>query len=156
MVNGTSSQQESTSGPLPGGFTRRAGAKALVTSGTHVLLVRERHVDGSSFWTLPGGGVCAHESPTEGLRRELVEELRCQSRVTDPVSTFWYVHESLEETVSVYTVFECSLLSEPVPNHDEGVFESRWVDPESPPPGTLPQVQYVCENAVGTQMVADN
>ncbi|MDS0281814.1 NUDIX hydrolase [Haloarcula onubensis] len=148
MVNGSASRQESTGELLTGRFEPRSGAKALVTSGHAVLLVRERHSDGTPFWTLPGGGVCAHENPVEGLRRELVEELGCRSRVDDPVSTFWYAHDSHEATVSMYTVFECSLLSEPVPNHGEGVFEARWVEPDSLPPATLPQVRYLCQAAV--------
>lgn len=134
--------------PLPGRFTRRTGAKALLTSDRRVLLVRERHDDGTSFWTLPGGGIDTDETPREGLRRELVEELRCRSRIGAPVSTFWYAHESLPETVSRYMVFECSLLSAPEPNSSEGVVESRWVDPRTPPTGTLPQVRHICRHAV--------
>jgi len=146
MANRSSPRQESSPAPVAGRFRRRTGAKALVTNAGAVLLVRERHADGTPFWTLPGGGVDAHESAAAGLRRELVEELRCRVRVSEPVTRFWYVHHSCEETVSVYTVFDCDLLSTPTPNPGEGVFEHRWVDPTDPPTGTLPQVQYVCEN----------
>jgi 8-oxo-dGTP diphosphatase len=156
MMNGSASRGDATSETLTGLFEPRTGAKALVTSDRAVLLVRERHGDGSPFWTLPGGGVCAHETPSEGLRRELVEELRCRAQVEDPVSTFWYAHDSVDETVSVYTVFECSLLSEPVPNPGEGVFESRWAHPESLPPATLPQVRYLCQSAVESPTAADD
>jgi len=34
----------------------REGAKALAVRNGHVLLIKERHTDGSVFWTLPGGG----------------------------------------------------------------------------------------------------
>jgi len=155
MVNGSASHQETTSDALTGRFEPRTGAKALVTGDRAVLLVRERHGDGSSFWTLPGGGVCAHETPAEGLRRELVEELDCRAQIDGRVSTFWYAHDSFDETVSVYTVFDCSLLSAPAPNPDEGVFESRWADPEDLPPATLPQVRYLCERAAGGAMADD-
>ena len=148
MVNGSTSRQAAAAETLTGQFDPRTGAKALVTSDRAVLLVRERHADGSPFWTLPGGGVAAHETPAEGLRRELAEELHCRARVADPVTTFWYAHDSHTAEVSAYTVFDCALLSEPVPNPGEGVFESRWVEPDSVPAATLPQVRYVCERAV--------
>ena len=155
MVNGSASRQESSGEMLTGRFEPRTGAKALVTSGRAVLLVKERHSDGTPFWTLPGGGVCSHETPTEGLRRELVEELSCRARVSDEVSTFWYAHDSHAATVSMYTVFECSLLSEPTPNPDEGVFEAQWAEPDSLPPATLPQVRYLCANAVDAATAGD-
>lgn len=148
MVNGSASRQ--TAETVAGRFRPRSGAKALATSDCAVLLVRERHSDGTPFWTLPGGGVCAHETPTEGLRRELAEELDCRARIDDPVSTFWYAHDSLDASVSVYTVFDCSLLTEPEPDPAEGIFEARWAEPDALPPATLPQVRYLCANAVGS------
>lgn len=150
MVNGFASRRESPGEALTDGFEPRTGAKAFVTSDCAVLLVKECHSDGTPFWTLPGGGVCAHETPMEGLRRELVEELDCRAYVSDPVSTFWYAHDSLDASLSMYTVFDCSLLSEPAPNPEEGVFEARWAEPDSLPPATLPQVRYLCQAAGGS------
>jgi|GEM_PF-1712471 8-oxo-dGTP diphosphatase len=155
MVNGFASRQEATTETLTGRFEPRSGAKALVTSDRAVLLVRERHSDGTPFWTLPGGGVCDHEAPTAGLRRELAEELGCRARIDDPVSTFWYAHDSLAASVSVYTVFDCDLLTEPVPNPREGVFEAQWVAPGELPPATLPQVRYLCQGRVGAAPADD-
>ena len=153
MVNGSASRQAAEASA--GRFEPRSGAKALVTSGRSVLVVQERHADGSPFWTLPGGGVRDHECPTEGLRRELAEELDCRARIDDPVSRFWYAHDTLAATVSVYTVFDCSLLTEPAPNHDEGVFDARWAEPDDLPPATLPQVRYLCQDAVGPPTSSD-
>ncbi len=155
MVNGSTSRQESASEKLTGRFEPRTGAKALVTSDRAVLLVKEHHSDGTPFWTLPGGGVCPHETPVEGLHRELAEELDCHARVSGPVSTFWYAHGTLDASVSVYTVFDCSLLSEPAPNPDEGVFEAKWTEPDSLPSTTLPQVRYLCEDAVAGMTVSE-
>ena len=138
-----------------GQFELRAGAKALVTAGSNVLLVRERHADGTPFWTLPGGGVEPDETPTEGLRRELDEELDCRARIAEPVDRFWYAHESLTETVSAYTVFDCSLLSTPDPNEDEGIYGCRWVTPASLPNRTLPQVREICESVADHSGIAD-
>jgi len=150
MANGSTSSSKPTGEALTGRFEPRTGAKALVTGDSAVLLVRERHSDGSPFWTLPGGGVRTHESHTEGLRRELLEELGCRARIADPLSTFWYAHDSHEAAVSTYAVFECSLHSTPTPNPAEGVFETRWIEPGECPPTTLPQVRYLC-----TQLLAD-
>jgi 8-oxo-dGTP pyrophosphatase MutT (NUDIX family) len=119
----------------------RRGAKALVSSPSRVLLVRERHADGEPFWTLPGGGVHPRERLADAVRRELDEELGCVAVVGDPVSRFWYAHRSSPSKVSVYTVFDCTVASDVQPVRSEGVLESRWVDPDRPPAGTLPQVR---------------
>ncbi|PSP84480.1 NUDIX hydrolase [Halobacteriales archaeon QS_6_64_34] len=155
MANGFAPSQEAMGKTRIGRFQPRSGAKALVTSDRAVLVVQERHADGTPFWTLPGGGVHTHECPTEGLRRELAEELDCRARIDEPVSTFWYAHDSLDATVSVYGVYDCSLLTEPVPNYDEGVFDARWVEPDELPPATLPQVRYLCQDAVAPALAGD-
>ncbi|MGM0370900.1 MAG: NUDIX hydrolase [Halobacteriota archaeon] len=126
----------------PGPSVRR-GAKAFITSGSRVLLVRERHADGRGFWTLPGGGARPREPLTDAVRRELDEELDCVAVVGSPVSRFWYAHVSRPSTVSVYTVFDCAVASEVNPVRSEGVLESRWVDPDRPPARTLPQVRHI-------------
>jgi 8-oxo-dGTP diphosphatase len=125
----------------------RRGAKALIPSSDRYLLVAERHADGSPFWTLPGGGVHPHESLAGGLRRELREELSCGCLVGGRVTRLPYVHSSLDSTVSLYTVFECRLLSEATPVPAEGVVAVRWVDPSDPPATTLPQVRQVLQSA---------
>lgn len=123
--------------------TVRQGAKALVTTGSGVLLVKERHADGTPFWTLPGGGSRSDEPLGETLRRELREELDCAVRVGEPVTTFWYAHTSRENTLSVHTVVRSELLSRPEPVRTDGILECRWVDPAAPPATTLPQVRYL-------------
>lgn len=122
----------------------RDAVKALVTATDSVLLVRERHADGSHFWTLPGGGVHAGEHPSTALERELREELRCGCVVGDPVCTFPYAHTS-RPALSLYTVHECRLVSEPEPVTAEGVIEYRWATPDEIPPRTLPQVRAIVE-----------
>jgi 8-oxo-dGTP pyrophosphatase MutT (NUDIX family) len=132
----------------------RFGAKALVASSDRYLLVEERHADGSAFWTLPGGGIHPNESPAAGLRREVREELSCRCLVGDRVTRLPYAHLSLEATVSLYTVFECRLLSEATPDPTEGVFALRWADPADPPAGTLPQVRQTLRSASGREATA--
>jgi 8-oxo-dGTP diphosphatase len=126
----------------------RRGAKALVTASESALLVRERHADGSPFWTLPGGGVHAGESTVSAVERELAEELCCRAVVADPLVAFPYAHTSSPGRISVYTVHQCHLLSEPTPVAAEGVYDLLWVSPDSFPTRTLPQVRTVVERAL--------
>src|SRR6056297_3524037 len=112
MQNTSATQQGSVS-PDEAHLRVRDGAKALVSTERGILLVKERHADGSPFWTFPGGGVDGEESAVDGLQRELEEELRTTAHVRDPITAFVYKHRSKPNTVSRYTVFECSLSSEP-------------------------------------------
>lgn len=121
----------------------REGVKALVPSTDGVLLLKERHASGAPFWTLPGGGLQPGESRTDGLRRELSEELCCRSRVVEELTSFRYRHASLKNTVTDYTVYRCSLLSDPSPAAPEGIEECRWVAPTELPDGTLTAVREV-------------
>jgi 8-oxo-dGTP diphosphatase len=127
----------------------RRGVKALVASADRVLLVREQHADGTPFWTLPGGGAHPGESIGSTLQREVTEELRCPCVVGDPVASFWYVHQSLRQMASVYTVCACQLAGEPTPARDE-VAEVRWVRPSELPSRTLPQVRSVVRHVQPT------
>lgn len=126
----------------------RRGAKAVITSSSRVLLLRERHTDGRGFWTLPGGGVNPREPLVDGLRRELTEEINCDPAVGEVISTFWYAHHSSPRLLSHYTVFSCSVASEVRPVRGEGILDSAWVDPDDPPANTLPQVRYLLWDAM--------
>ena len=123
----------------------RHGAKALIASADAVLLVKEYHDDGTGFWTLPGGGVRPDETLTEGLHRELSEELGCDDPVIgDRVGRLWYAHRSRSDLVSRYAVFECRTLSRPMANEAEGVAAVKWVRPGMIPRKTLLQVRAIC------------
>ena len=131
------------SGHSTGTFQVRRGVKALVTSADRVLLVRERHADGTPFWSLPGGGAHPGEPLEEALRREVSEELCCRCVVGEAVDSVWYVHWSLRRQASVYVVLDCRLLDEPTAVDGEGIDEIQWVHPSELPPRTLPQVLSV-------------
>lgn len=121
--------------------TVRRGAKALITTGERVLLVQERHDDGTPFWTLPGGGVEPGESAVEALRRELEEELSCRAAVGEAVDRTVYAHHSDDLTVSLYDIYRCQVCTRPQPALAEGIIDARWVEPRDLPPRTLPQVR---------------
>lgn len=123
--------------------TVREGAKALISTPRRTLLIKEQHSDGTPFWTLPGGGIRPDESPSNGLIREIVEELQCRPLITEEVAAFWYSHLTSKNRVTFYTVFESYLLSDPSANRKEGVLDWQWVSPDDPPVSTLPQVRYI-------------
>ncbi|OIB58196.1 NUDIX hydrolase [Natrialba sp. SSL1] len=120
----------------------RLGAKARITTADRVLLVQERHADGSPFWTLPGGGVVPDESLIGGLRRELREELDCAITIDSFRETVWYAHESGMHTLTAYRIFDCHLLSAPQPNPTEGIINYQWASHDTLPATMLPQLRF--------------
>lgn len=127
----------------------RRGAKALILRGDRVLLTKERHSDGSVFWTLPGGGARQEETRTAALQRELYEELNCRAVIQGELTQFWYAHVSCDQTVSHCAVFDCTLISSASPNAREGIYDKQWARPDDLPPSTLPQVRFTIENWCG-------
>ena len=118
----------------------RHGAKALITHGESVLLLKERHADGTPFWTLPGGGRKPHESAADALYRELREEIHCRGEVQELLDRFVYAHHSTP-TITVYQIFDCSIFGEITPAITEGIFDVTWATADDLPTYTLPQVQ---------------
>lgn len=123
--------------------THRESAKALLTAGERVLLVEERHSDGTPFWTLPGGGVEPDETPADGLSRELQEELGCSVSVHSELASLWYAHTGPEHVVSKWRVYRCQQGSTVTPNLRAGIVDAQWVSPDSLPPETLLHVRYL-------------
>lgn len=123
-------------GPRAGSTRVRIGAKLLATADGRALLIREVRPDGSTFWSLPGGGLRPGESPRAGLRREVAEELGCGVRLHGAVANCAYRHRSDPGTTTVYAVLHGSLVGEPAPVATEGVLECDWTAPPLPA-GTL-------------------
>jgi 8-oxo-dGTP diphosphatase len=133
-----------------GGWCRR-GVKALIRTDESVLLVKERRVDGSVFWTLPGGGLQAAESAHAGLRRELSEELDCEIVVHDWTGRICYAHHSRDGVVSTYDIYDCCVASSIDADRAEGILEARWVESEAVPARTIPQVRCLIERSATLQ-----
>jgi len=128
----------------------RVGVKALVTDRDRVLLIKERRGDGSSFWTLPGGGVESEESFSECLRRELEEEIRCRATVGERIGRCVYSHTTRPAT-TVYAVFDATLNSEPEPNPAERVLDYAWLEPTDLLSTTLdPVKRFIDRSMAGT------
>ncbi|VTT88117.1 hypothetical protein DM2_1451 [Halorubrum sp. DM2] len=147
---GTSSVPPNVPEGVPERRELRVGAKAFVTDRDRVLLVKERREDGSTFWTLPGGGVESGESFAECLRRELDEEIRCRATVGERVGRCVYRHTSRPAT-TVYSVFDATLGSEPEPNPTERVLDHAWLEPADLLPTTLDPVErFIHQSVAGT------
>lgn len=133
-------------GAAAGSRGLRRGAKALVTSGGRVLLIKESRTDGPPFWSLPGGGVERGESERECLRRELVEEIRCRSRVGPAVGSCLYDHAT-RPAATVYAVFEATIETDPDPNPAERIVDYTWRKPTDLPEATLRPIASVVADA---------
>lgn len=133
--------------PSPGDRELRRGAKALATSRGRALLIKERRSDGSSFWSLPGGGVERDESTQECLRREIAEEIRCRTSVGPVVDSCIYSHTN-RPVATVYTVFEVTLETNPEPNPAEGIVDYAWRRPTDLPQTTLAPIANVLSTAL--------
>jgi 8-oxo-dGTP diphosphatase len=125
----------------------RIGAKALVTAGERVLLIREHHADGTPFWTIPGGGLEPGESLADCLRREIEEEIRCPATVGEPVGSCAYRHTSRPAT-TVYAVFDAALRADPDPNPAERVTDHAWREPTDLPEAVLDPVERFIERTL--------
>lgn len=93
----------------------------------HLVMCAQRGPDGSlpGLWEFPGGKIEEGESPVAALRREIAEELACEVRVGEPVTTTTHEYEFGIVTLST---FYCELVSGR-PTRTEHA-EVRWVAPE--------------------------
>lgn len=103
----------------------RVSVKALIKNPDgHILVVKENQ----DTWSLPGGGLDHGETPEDGIRRELKEELgidnanilginhiRTFDRQTKPVWLLWVVYDVTIDADD-FTL-------------GEGVTDSRYIDP---------------------------
>jgi len=74
----------------------RSAVRALILTPDHeVLLIRVVTPDGADrFWIAPGGGLEPGETPADGLRRELLEELGLTDFEAGPV--VWRRHHTFD------------------------------------------------------------
>lgn len=64
--------------------TVRHTARAIVLHNDHILLM-ERWRENQHYFSIPGGGIEAGETPEQAVVRELAEETSCEIRITRPL-----------------------------------------------------------------------
>lgn len=109
------------------------GARALVLDGDgRVLLVRHSY---SAGWYLPGGGVARGESVTDGLRRELIEEVGIEvTGVPHLLGMYSSTIEGKSDHIGVFVVDKWRRGH----RHSPEVIGADWFSPDDLPVETSP------------------
>lgn len=98
---------------------------AIIRNDDFVLLTRRpAGKPHAGMWEFPGGKLDGDESPREGLRREILEELDLDVAVGAILETVYHRYEWGPVLILAY---ECRPLSEKI--RDLQVAEHRWVAP---------------------------
>lgn len=96
----------------------------IVRAGNVLCAQRGPHGSLPGLWEFPGGKIEVGETPRAALEREIAEELRCQVKVGDEVTTTTYEYDFGTVTL---TTFYCDLV-DGTPELTEHS-EVRWLPP---------------------------
>ena len=132
--------------PAVRGF--RVAVNAVIEQDGRVLLARRRDI---GRWNLPGGDVELGESVTEGLRRELLEEIGVEVEIVRLAGVY-----SKPQKSEVVLVFLCHLMvdQERALHTTEEVSELEWFLPSTLPQDLLPKHRQRVEDALSGQIEA--
>jgi 8-oxo-dGTP diphosphatase len=99
---------------------------AVIRDGDSVLITRRPEgKPHAGMWEFPGGKLAGNESPRDGLRREILEELGLEVAVGDILETAYYRYDWGPVLI---LAFECRPLSGVIRNLQ--VAEHLWVAPQ--------------------------
>lgn len=123
----------------------RVAVNAVIERNGHALLARRRDI---GWWNLPGGGVEPGESVTEGLQREMREEIGAEVEILRLAGVY-----SKPQKSEIVLVFLCRLPTdqEHALHTTEEVSELGWFRASSLPPDTLPKHRQRVEDALAGQ-----
>lgn len=123
----------------------RVAVNAVIEQDGRALLARRRDI---GWWNLPGGGVEPGESVTEGLQRELREEIGAEVEIVRLAGVY-----SKPQKCEVVLVFLCHLSAnqEQALHTTEEVSELGWFPSSALPPDTLPKHRQRVEDALAGQ-----
>ena len=126
----------------------RVAVNAVIERDGRVLLARRRDI---GWWNLPGGGVEPGESITEGLQRELREEIGAEAEIVRLAGVY-----SKPQKSEVVLVFLCRLPAdhESALRTTEEVSELGWFAGSELPPDTLPKHRQRVADALAGQAEA--
>src|SRR5690348_5338094 len=123
----------------------RVAVNAVIERDGRVLLARRRDI---GWWNLPGGGVEPGESITEGLQRELREEIGAEAEIVRLAGVY-----SKPQKSEVVLVLLCRLPAdhESTLRTTEEVSELGWFAGSELPPDTLPKHRQRVADALSGQ-----
>ncbi|SEN03942.1 ADP-ribose pyrophosphatase YjhB, NUDIX family [Loktanella fryxellensis] len=98
----------------------RLAVRAVIVHDDRLLLVNA-YAGRTDLWCAPGGGVEAHASLTDNLRREMYEETGLQVRI-GPVCLVNEFHDPDRDMHQVDIYFRCTV--------DDPAIAGGWADPE--------------------------
>jgi len=106
----------------------KTGIKAVIKKDNKYLLLHKsltvpRFPD---FWDFPGGGLDDDENPTEGIKREVLEET---SLKIEPIKVIWKTQAEVNGNMVEYKVYSVKLLSEEIKLSHEHT-EFKWLTKE--------------------------
>lgn len=106
---------------------RGSVATLAVSADDRVVLVRQyRYAVDEALWELPAGRLDPGETPEQGARRELVEEVGLEADAVEPLAVFFTTPGFCDELMHV---FRASGLRQvpPQPDEDERI-DPRWFE----------------------------
>jgi ADP-ribose pyrophosphatase YjhB (NUDIX family) len=126
----------------------RVAVNAVIERDGRVLLTRRRD---NGWWNLSGGGVEPGESVSEGLQREMLEEIGVEVEIVRLAGVY-----SKPQKSEVVLVFLCHLAAdqEDALRTSEEVSELSWFLPLALPSDLLPKHRQRVEDALSGQIEA--
>lgn len=124
-------------------FVRRPktrGAKIFIRYTDTFLFVR--HSYGSGRWALPGGGIKAHESPEQAIKREVWEELGIEVKSVTLLSSIKTKHEYKRDCIYI---FETEVASDYVNIDTVEIIDVTWMTFENIPSKSLLTKRFIEE-----------
>lgn len=104
---------------------RGSVATLAVSADDRVILVRQyRYAVDEALWELPAGRLDAGETPEQGARRELLEEVGLEAETVEPLTVFYTTPGFCDEAMHVFRAAGLRQVP-PRPEGDERI-EPRW------------------------------
>lgn len=97
----------------------------IVKEGKILCAQRNEHTSLPLMWEFPGGKIEENETPEDALKRELMEEMKCEITVGDKVVTT--VHEYDFATIEL-TTFYSEMLNERIVLEEH--IDMKWLTPK--------------------------
>jgi len=93
----------------------------LIIKDSEILLIQ--HSYGSSYWTVPGGGVKTNESLPEAAKREVLGEVGIVVKNINKLGSVFYDEEYKKDTI---WVFRTDVESSEVKIDELEIVEAKW------------------------------